>query len=206
MDNFAAALWLFADPYLIGLVFVGTVGGVIVGRVAGAQLDHGDRAAAAVHPDHGADPGDLAARGAVLRRHLWRLDHGDPGQRARRTAGGGHRVRRLSAGPAGPGRPGARHRHDLERDRRHRQRHRADHGSAAALAGRLRLRPAGVFRAGPVRPVDAGLDQRRGADQEPDWRRRSACCSPPSAWTSPPASTASPSASGSCPRASTSSP
>jgi putative tricarboxylic transport membrane protein len=35
MDNFAAALWLFADPYLIGLVLVGTVGGVIVGALPG---------------------------------------------------------------------------------------------------------------------------------------------------------------------------
>jgi putative tricarboxylic transport membrane protein len=35
MDNFAAALSLFTDPYLIALVFVGTVGGVIVGALPG---------------------------------------------------------------------------------------------------------------------------------------------------------------------------
>jgi putative tricarboxylic transport membrane protein len=35
MDNFIAALWLFTDPYLIALVFLGTVGGVIVGALPG---------------------------------------------------------------------------------------------------------------------------------------------------------------------------
>jgi putative tricarboxylic transport membrane protein len=35
MDNFAAALWLFTDPYLVALVFLGTVGGVIVGALPG---------------------------------------------------------------------------------------------------------------------------------------------------------------------------
>jgi len=35
MDSFGAALALFTDPYLIGLVLVGTVGGVIVGALPG---------------------------------------------------------------------------------------------------------------------------------------------------------------------------
>ena len=35
MDNFTAALWLFTDPYLVALVFLGTIGGVIVGALPG---------------------------------------------------------------------------------------------------------------------------------------------------------------------------
>ncbi len=35
MENFAAALSLFADPYLVGLVLLGSIGGVLVGALPG---------------------------------------------------------------------------------------------------------------------------------------------------------------------------
>ena len=81
---------------------------------AGNRPGHhgGDAAADLVHA--GAGIRDDPARRHLLRRAIWRLDHGDPDQHPRRIVIGRHHARRSRDGAARPRWPGARHsRHRL---------------------------------------------------------------------------------------------
>ena len=171
MDAFLAGLAAVAEPAdpVPGLRRHGA--GRRRRRVAGHQRQHHDRAPVAADDHDVTQRGDRVPGIDLLRGQLRRLDHGDPDQHAGRSVGLGHRVRRLSAGQARRGRARARHVRGGERDRRHLQRGRADRGGTDARAPRLPVRPARVFRARAVRPVDGGRGGRRFAGEESDGRR-----------------------------------
>ena len=113
--------------------------------------------------------GDDHARRHLLRRAIRRLDHGHPGEPARRNLVGGDLHRRLPDGAAGPRRPGARdrrHRLVLRRHRRH-----AAHCAvwAAARRHRAEIRRAGIFLAdadGPRRRRRAGAGRHGEIDRD----------------------------------------
>ncbi|CAA9306203.1 MAG: Tripartite tricarboxylate transporter TctA family, partial [uncultured Microvirga sp.] len=76
-------------------------------RAARARARGHHRAPPADHLPHGRDRLPHSSRRHLLRRHVWRLDHLDPGQGAGRGRIRGHLPRRLRHGAQGQGRRGA---------------------------------------------------------------------------------------------------
>ena len=184
MDGFLGGMAILVDPYMLLVILAGTVLGIVVGALPGIS---GSTTTALLLPltiTMSPIAGDRLPRRDLLRGEFRRLDHRDPGQHAGRPLGLGHGVRRLPDG-ASRGEAG-----------------RALGMSAVASAiggifsvfvlivaapllarAGLSFRPAGIFRARAVRPVDGGGGRRRFAGQEPDRRRARACCSRPSGST-----------------------
>ena len=104
------------------------------------------RAAPADHLQARSRQLDHHVRRHLLRRHVWRLDHLDPAQHARRERLHGDRPRRQQDGQGRPRRPGARHRrHRLLRGRHHR--HARPHlPGALPRRHRRAVRPGGLLR------------------------------------------------------------
>ena len=174
MDLFANLATGFAvalTPANLGFCLLGALIGTLVGVLPGHRADHHHRDPAAVHILPGAGIVADHARGHFLRRAIWRLDHGHPGQCAGRILGHRHLSRRASDGEAGPRRPGARdrgHRLVLRRhhcDDRDRDRERADDLARAQVQCRRIFQPdgAGPHRRGRARAWRAGKSRRHGA-------------------------------------------
>src|SRR5439155_1419115 len=103
---------------------------------------------AAAHGLPAAGAGHHHARRDLLRRHVRRLDDGDPRQHPGRGRLGGHDARRLSDGAAGARRSGAGHRGHLVVRGRHARAGRPHVLRAAAGRRRAAHRPARILRAG----------------------------------------------------------
>ncbi len=157
------------------LCFIGCLLGTIDRRAARHRPAHHHGDGAAVHVLARAGRRADHAVGRVLRRPIRRLDHRDPGQDSGRDLVGRHHPRRPRHGPAGPRRPGARHRGDRiavrrlggdPADRGRRPAARLDR--AAVPVGRLRLGDAA--RAG----LGGGARARLGAQGDRHDRARRA--------------------------------
>ena len=105
LHGFAVAL----TPGNLLYVLLGTFIGTVIGVLPGLGADRLHRAAAPRHHRHGHGLGPDLPGGDLLRGHVRRVDHLDPGEHPGRGGLGRHLHRRLPDGPAGAGRPGARH-------------------------------------------------------------------------------------------------
>ncbi len=165
-------------------------------RRAAGHRRHGDHRHAAA--DHLPARAGLLAHHAgrhLLRRAVWRLDHGHPDQHAGRILVRRHRHRRLPDGAQGQGRNGARRRGARLLLRRHGRDPAGRDLRAAADRHRAEVRRGRIFLADGARPR-LGRSRSRTARSSRRWPWWcSACCSASSAPTSTAARRASPSAS-----------